>query len=395
MEIWMIVLVLVLTLAAVIAIGWWSVRSSRRASETAQRELTSLRESQAQLHTQILNTQNAQLIQQQEMQESLRRLLSDGMEKSSSQIHRQLSIVPDIQRKLGELEEQARNIARVGRDMSELGDLLKPPKIRGRLGEMFLANLLDQVFPRGVYQTEYSFRDKSRVDAVIKINDSLLPIDSKFPLESFRRLIATPSDASLRKRFLRDVKGHIDKVSGYVRPDEGTTEFALLYFPSEAVYAESVVSDDFEDSLISYALDRRVVLTSPSLMYAYLRTLAGVLRGFEIATQGREILNRLSGLNDRFSRFQTDFERIGSSIKALTNNYRRADSQSDKFAIELQAISSLEKEDTLSGAREGPQKLTLTNRKSQEAPAVLSGSEDSEISNSSEMADPQTDLRLH
>ncbi|MBN4076297.1 DNA recombination protein RmuC [Gemmatimonas aurantiaca] len=348
MEFSTIITIILAALALSALLGaFFFVRSLRSSLERSQAEsstlLAQMQENMQKLNSEILQTQNKQLVQLQQSQKTLGEALANSVEKSSSQIHRQLSIVPDIQRKLGELEERAKDIARVGRDIGQLSEILKPPKLRGGLGEIFLKNLLSQVFPAGVYEMEYSFKDRSRVDAIVRFGETLIPIDSKFPLDTFRRITESGAEVpqALRKQFEREIKGHIDKVSEYIKPEENTGPFALLYLPSEALYAEVIHTRQSDISLIEYALAKRVIITAPSLMYAYLRTIAGALQSFEIARQSDEIVKRLGALNNRFGRFQADFDRVGASLKALSNNYKRAGDHSEKFARELGAVSEL------------------------------------------------------
>jgi DNA recombination protein RmuC len=149
----------------------------------------------------------------------------------------------------------------VGRNISSLQDILKPPKVRGGFGEMLLERLLAEILPEKNYTTQHRFANGVQVDAAIHVGGSVVPVDSKFPLESFHRMMQTETDeerAALRRDFVRAVRGHIDAVTKYILPDEGSLPFALMYIPAENVYYEVIVKDDLADShanLCAYALE--------------------------------------------------------------------------------------------------------------------------------------------
>ncbi|MCH9032484.1 MAG: DNA recombination protein RmuC [candidate division Zixibacteria bacterium] len=333
-----------LTLIAAILAVSWIYRALKSIQSEASSGLADIREQVSAMKIEALKSQAEQLGKMQEGQTNLSKSLSDQMEKSSAQIYRQLAVVPDIQKKLGELAEQARQIAKVGSDIGQLSDLLKPPKARGSLGEVFLINLLDQVFPKGVYEVEYSFRDKMRVDAVVRFSGSLIPIDSKFPLDSYRRMTEADGEemVSLRKKFERDLKGHIDKVAGYIRVDENTTEYAIMYLPSEAVYAEAVSPRTGDSSLLEYSLSKHIIMASPSLMFAYLQTIAGAMRGYEVEERSKDILSKLGGLADRFSKFNEAFGKVGGALQTASNHFERARNQAGKFERDLEGLTGIE-----------------------------------------------------
>ena len=182
------------------------------------------------------------------------------------------------------------------RDLARLEQALRPPKARGGFGELLLGNLLADTFPPDKYELQFGFKGGERVDAVIKLDRSLVPVDAKFPLDNFHRLDARRRATAERelhgKRFARDVKGHVDAIAQkYIRPDEGTYEFALMYLPAEAVYYELVCNRIGGDSSpLAYALERNVIPVSPSTLHAYLLVVVLGFKGLQIEEHAREVM---------------------------------------------------------------------------------------------------------
>src|SRR5215204_5705251 len=206
------------------------------------------------------------------------------MEHASQQtnaIHKQLG---DLGRATGQIAEQAK-------DLGQLHQLLRPPKARGGFGELLLGNLLADRLPADAYSLQHTFRSGERVDAVIRV-EKLVPIDAKFPLDNFERLVEAPDDDARQlheKAFARDVKIHIDAIaSKYIRPEEGTFDFALMYLPSEAIYYELACGKT--GALLKYAHERSVVPVSPSTLVAYLHTIVLGLKGMQIEQHAQEVM---------------------------------------------------------------------------------------------------------
>ncbi len=257
-----------------------------------------------------------------------------------------------ISRELGRLEEATRRVEEVGRSVATLEDLLRAPKMQGGLGEFLLADLLAQVFPEGsgLYTLQHGFADGERVDAVIRLQERLVPIDSKFPLESFRRMSRAGTDeekAALRRQLLREVRGHIDSIAEkYIRPSEGTFDFALMYIPAENVYYEVVLRDEpaEEQGIFQHATRRRVIPVSPNSFYAYLQVILLGLRGLAVERRAQEILECLMKLQKDFSGVREDFEVAGKQIRHALTNFERADRRLGRFEDKLQAIESTSEE---------------------------------------------------
>jgi DNA recombination protein RmuC len=241
--------------------------------------------------------------------------------------------VGDVRERLGRLAEATRRLEEVGRAVAEVQELLKVPRLRGTLGEVWLEELLRQVFPASLYRTQHAFRSGERVDAVILVGDRVVPVDAKFPLEACQRMLAAEgADAERERRaFRKSLRARIDEIAEkYIRPDEGTFEFALMYIPAENVYYEAVIrgeEPEADESLVAYALRRKVIPVSPNTFYAYLAAILHGLRGLEVEKQARQILESLGGLQQRLGRFEEAYRLVGKHLEHAARQYAEADRQ--------------------------------------------------------------------
>jgi len=256
----------------------------------------------------------------------------------------------DVKKSLGSLDEKTQQIYEVGKDIASLQEILKAPKMRGGLGELFLENLLEQIMPhKDFYELQYNFKSGERVDAVIKIGTRLVPVDSKFPLESFKRVVELKTDEDkkrAKKEFVKAVKDHIDAIAAkYILPDEGTYDFALMYIPAENVYYEAAIKDDDElgeKSIFNHAISKKVIPVSPNSFYAYLQVIILGMRGLKVEEKAQEVIKMLITLKGSLGKFTQDFEVIGSHIDNIKSSYERAVKSLDKFEDKLLSADSLE-----------------------------------------------------
>jgi DNA recombination protein RmuC len=270
-----------------------------------------------------------------ELDTKVDRRLEHATEQTNA-IHRQLG---DVGRATAQLAEQAK-------DLGQLQQLLRPPKARGGFGELLLANLLADRLPATAYSLQHTFRSGERVDAVIRV-DRLVPVDAKFPLDNFERFVDAQDDDARQlhgKAFARDVKIHIDAISSkYIRPDEGTFDFAFMYLPSEAIYYELTCGKT--GALLDYAHDRNVVPVSPSTLVAYLHTIVLGLKGMQIEQHAQEVMAYCSQLQKDFGTFRADFDTIGKHLGHARSKYVEAEKRLDRFESKLeQATDSPELE---------------------------------------------------
>src|SRR2546423_2466370 len=249
-----------------------------------------------------------------------------------------------IHKQLGDVGRATSTLAEHAKELGQLQQVLRPPKARGGFGELLLGNLLRDRLPAEAYDLQYGFKSGERVDAVIKV-DRLAPIDAKFPLDNFERLVDAEDDAQrelYEKAFARDVKGHIDAIAGkYIRPDEGTYDFAFMYLPSEAIYYELVCGKT--GALLAYAHEKRVLPVSPTTLTAYLQVVLLGLKGLQIEQHAQEVMAYCAQLQKDFGRFKEDFDLVGTHLGRANSSFGKAEKRLHKFELKLdQAADSHE-----------------------------------------------------
>jgi len=238
--------------------------------------------------------------------------------------------IADVKQNIGEMSE-------IGRSIKEFEELLRSPKLRGNLGEQVLKELLTQMLPKSSFHLQYAFKSGAKVDAAIKTTQGIIPIDSKFPLENFRKMYHSKNEEAktlATREFTRDVRNHIESISKkYVLTEEGTIDYALMYLPSEAVYYEVVNNPD----LFDYANKNRVLPVSPVTFYAYLRAILMSFEGQKIELKAKQILTLLRSVQKDYGGLE---ESLTLLSKHLTNAYNQM-SQVNKNVTRLgQKISS-------------------------------------------------------
>ena len=223
------------------------------------------------------------------------------------------------------------------KDLGRLEQALRPPKARGGFGELLLENLLRDRLPPSAYELQFTFKTGERVDAIIRV-EKLVPIDAKFPLDNFERMVDADGDDERQlheKAFGRDVKGHIDAIaSKYIRPDEGTYDFALMYLPAEAIYYELACGKT--GALLAYAHEKRVFPVSATTFTAYLQVIAFGLKGMQIEQTAQEVMAYTASLQTDFGKFREDFELIGTHLGRAGSSYGKAEKRLDRFEGKLE-----------------------------------------------------------
>jgi len=265
---------------------------------------------------------------------------TDTLLKTQQDVTERLSKISEVEKSLVRMEQTYKQVLEVSKDIASLQDLLRAPKFRGGMGEFLLENLLTQIMPSNdFFILQYSFKNGTKADAVIKIGDNLVPIDAKFPLESFKRMIESSDEEekrSNRKQFVRDVQNRIDEIaSKYILPDEGTYDFALMYIPAENVYYETILKDMQEKdqkSLYSYALNKKVIPVSPHSLYPYLIVILRGLKGLAIEKNAKEIVEYLGRLQVDLDKFKEDFRLVGGHLSSAKSKYDEAEKRLDKFS---------------------------------------------------------------
>jgi len=250
-----------------------------------------------------------------------------------------------IVERLGKLDTTAAQMLQRANDLARLEQALRPPKARGGMGEILLGKLLADSLPADAYALQYGFRTGERVDAVIRA-ERLLPIDAKFPLDNYERLAAAEREeerAGHEKAFARDVKAHVDAIAAkYIRPAEGTFDFAFMYLPSESVYYELVCGRT--GALYRYALERRVFPVSPSTFHAFLLVILLGLRGMQIERHAQEVMAYCAQLGRDFERFRTDFEVVGKHLGNAHSKYGEADRRLERLGASIERAAGWEEQ---------------------------------------------------
>lgn len=254
-------------------------------------------------------------------------------------------VIGDVQKHLGELGQATQEMKDLGQNMSKLEELLSAPKLRGGLGEYLLEDLLKQVLPAEHITMQHRFRNGNIVDAVIHTSDRFVPVDSKFPLENFRKMVSSDNEAEKRnyqKSFFSDVKKHIDAIATkYILPDEGTFPFALMYIPAENIYYEIIIKHDStaDAGLYQYAIEKKVIPVSPNSFYAYLQVIALGLRGLSIEQSAKEIVSTLARLQGDVLRVREVFDVLGTHLENARKKYDEADKRLSLFEGRLEHVS--------------------------------------------------------
>lgn len=250
--------------------------------------------------------------------------LFENMKLFNNRLDKTALIMSDVQKNIGEFSE-------IGRSMKDLQELLQSPKLRGNMGEHILKELLSQYLPADSYTLQYVFRNGEKVDAMIKTSHGFIPIDSKFPLENFRKMVNATNESEklvARKEFIRNVKKHVQDIAKkYILTAEGTVDYALMYIPSEAIYYE-IINDT---ELFDYVGQQRILPVSPLCFYAYLRAILMSFEGQRIQSQAKEILITLRAI-------KKDYEKVEYQLSVLNKHVTNAYNQTSQVSGVLSSL---------------------------------------------------------
>ncbi len=263
-------------------------------------------------------------------------MTSDAQTKMADELKNTRDQISQIQRQLGEVQQ-------AGKQMSEtaqtLEGILGGAKSRGSLGEVTLERLLEDSLPSAQYAMQYRFSSGEAADAVIKLRDQkLMAIDSKFPLDAYRRISVEGDEA--RRAFATAIKGHADAITKkYIVPDEGTLDVALMFVPSESVYYELLMTEDSKgQTLDAYCRDKKVIAVSPNTLYAHLCVIAMGLRGMQMEENAKRLLESLSGMEKQLEKFADKFGTLGTHLKNAQQSYSESDKLFEKAQNTLEIM---------------------------------------------------------
>lgn len=272
---------------------------------------------------------------------NLQQSVGDKLERSSTamqtsmqkQLGESAKLVADVTQRLAKLDETNRRVVDVADELKTLQNVLQNPKQRGVFGEYYLESVLENILPTKNYQMQYKFKDNEVVDAVVLLDKGqILPIDSKFSLENYNRMVGTKEKAERQKlldKVRMDLKGRIDETSKYIRPSEGTMDFAFMFIPSESLYYDLLIGDVGTGSsardLIEYAFrDKKVIIVSPTSFMAYLQTVLQGLRSLQIEEQAKDIQIRVGKLGQHIGKFEEYMQRLGNALGVTVGHYNSA-----------------------------------------------------------------------
>jgi DNA recombination protein RmuC len=335
--------------AGVVVIGvlslivWSSSRRSESQLSAVRQEMQNTITAQAQSVTAQINHLTQAVTQQlgqvrQDLQSGIAdsgKLAANAQRDVSQQLQSATEAVRQISQQLGAVQKAGDDLTKAS---TQLQTILGGAKSRGMLGELGLERLLEDALPQGSYTIQHRFSTGDVVDAVVRSGERILPIDSKFPLDSYRRLIDTGEDA--RKEFAQAVRKHVDAIaSKYILPAEHTLDIALMFVPSETVYYELLMTEDAKNGrLDGYCRSKCVLPVSPNTLFAYLSAILMGLRGMQIEENARRLLGELGGLSKQLEQFGAVFERLGNHLHHAQQSYEEADTRLTRTRASLEQM---------------------------------------------------------
>ena len=291
----------------------------------------------------------------QGLQQSLGEKVDTGNHAMQTNMQKQLSesakLISDVTKQLTKLDETNRRVVDVADELKTLQTVLQNPKQRGVFGEYYLKSVLENVLPPNNFQMQYKFKNGEIVDAVIFLDkNKILPIDSKFSLENYNRMVAAKNKEEkdrLLTKVKNDLKMRIDETSKYILPNENTMDFAFMFIPSESLYYDLLVSNVGTGSssrdLIEYAFrDKKVIVVSPTSFMAYLQTVLQGLRSLQIEEQAKDIQKRVGQLSSHLQKFDEYMGKLGRSLETTVNQYNNAHKELGKVDKDMIKISDTE-----------------------------------------------------
>jgi DNA recombination protein RmuC len=281
------------------------------------------------------------------MSQVLDNKLSESSRTIQTQFSQSAEIIGRVTEKLTRLDETNKQVVGFADQLKNLQDILKNPKQRGVLGEYYLETVLKNVLPPGSYQIQYPFKDGTKVDAAIIVDKRIIPIDSKFSLENYNRILEA-TDPAEKKRyetaFVNDLKMRIDETSKYVKPEEKTMDIAFMFIPSEAVFYDLIINKvgaiaDETSNLIYYAAKKKVVIVSPTSFLAYLQTVLQGLRNQKISEQAQDIIREVERLGKHLFTYSEHIKRVGDHLADTVGSYNKASKELAKMDKDVVKIT--------------------------------------------------------
>lgn len=354
-----LLIILLVVLVARIAVIYIKMSNSDKGSDNVTSETIKM-----------LQTQLGQLTSQQDekfdrMQAALvdqQKTLNTQLEKSNVSLQNQFEssrkavkettdstakIIKEVTEKLTKLDETNKQVVGFAEQLQSLENILKNPKQRGVLGEYFLETVLKSVLPPEAYTMQFRFANGEAVDALVKTREGSIPVDAKFSLENYNRAINSDTPAErdrYDKQFRADLKQRIDETSKYIRPEEGTLDFAFMFIPADGLYYELLVNKVGSVSvssrdLVTYAFDKRVIIVSPTTFFAYLQTVYQGLRALKIEESTKIIQANVGKLQKHLKSYEDNFRKLGNHIGTTVSSYNSAAKELSKVDKDMVKIT--------------------------------------------------------
>ncbi len=359
-------LIIILLFLVVTGLGFVIFLLLKKSNKPNEDKLDEIKEQLLRLHEKnvLLSEQNRELRQEldkklsethratQEQYRMTQEQLNQTIKTVQGISNHSTKIISEVTAKLTKLDETNKQIINFSAQLQNLQDILKNPKQRGVLGEYYLEETLKNVLPPNAYQMQYNFKDGSIVDAVVFVKDKIIPIDSKFSLENYEKILNEKNPElreKLEKQFRNDLKARIDETAKYIKPEEGTTEFAFMFIPSEAIYYDLLINKVGAvkvntRNLIEYAFrDKKVIIVSPTSFLAYLQTVLQGLRALQIEESAKAIKANVEKLSRHILSYEEFLKKLGNSISTTVNHYNRAYLEFNKIDKDITKITGRER----------------------------------------------------
>ncbi len=342
-------LLIVIVVAVVLALGFFIYRF--REANKPEQDTKMFFEYIESLRKEIRESGSQNRKETAERLDKIQDRLARGLEHSSATIQKQFSesskLISEVTEKLTKLDETNKQVLGFSEQMQSLENILKNPKQRGILGEYFLEALLSQVLQPNQYRMQYKFKNGVIADAAIFFNKKVIPIDAKFSLEKYNRIMEEKDEkrrTELEKEFKMDIKNRIDETSKYISPKEDTTEFAIMFIPAEGIYYNLLIYkvgtlDVNANDLIEYAFKKGVMIVSPTSFYAYLQTVLQGLKAMQANESIKEIIGRIEDLGRHMSNYEVYLQKMGNSLGTTVNMYNTSYKEFKKIDKDVYKIS--------------------------------------------------------
>lgn len=304
------------------------------------------------LRKELHDTSNQSRLEVQSQLEKVNEQLSKGLVQNSktmqTQFQQSADIIKEVTTKLTKLDETNKQVVNFAEQMKSLEKILTNQKQRGILGEIMLETLLANIFPPDQYSIQHKFENGEIVDAIVHFKDKIIPIDSKFSLENYNKIMQEDNKETrekLEKEFKSDMKKTIDQTSKYIRPKENTTDFAFMFIPAEGIYYNLIAFktgalDINSQNLLEYAFQKHVIIVSPTTFSAYLQTVLQGLKAIELEKNVHEIVKRVGELGNHLNAYQLYMQKLGNNLGTTVNMYNSASSEFKKIDKDVVKISN-------------------------------------------------------